>query len=182
MRYFVGVFVVSALLAVAPAAPQDANVVIEGGRDADGNYAWTVTNRGERAIVQVTFPHYQADLFSTPDGWEQECTFLVNVGVPDEVGTCIATAPSAAAGIQPARSANFQMRIMNNPRAVRGTGIVAIEFANGDRAQISGVEIPVPPSQYEPIIMLAGFGLLILLFILFRPKKKEVPEEEPAAE
>ncbi|MGE3181888.1 MAG: hypothetical protein AB7N71_09675 [Phycisphaerae bacterium] len=156
-------------------------VKIVGGKNLDGNYDWRITNHTDSPIVKLTFPHYQADLFSTPEGWEQDCTFLVNVGVPDEVGNCVAIAPTPALGIAKGENAKFEMRIMNNPRAVRGSNTVLVEFADGRKEAIPDVELPVPPPKYDGVIMIAAFGLLILLFILFRPKKKDAPPEEIAA-
>src|SRR5437868_3393823 len=81
------------LLVVPIALAQPAKVVITGGFDSAGqrlvatgssensaydasgqNYAWIVTNNHTSPIVYVEFPHYHADTFHTPDGWDQKCT------------------------------------------------------------------------------------------------------------
>jgi len=57
-------------LAFARTAPK---VTITGRADKSGKqYVWTVTNEYCSAVVRVEFPHYMADLFTSPTGWTGE--------------------------------------------------------------------------------------------------------------
>ena len=87
------------LLSVALVAPRTAaqqpKVTISGGADTSGqNYRWTVTNHYGSPVVYIQFPHYHADTFFAPDGWEKECTNLIRVGARNAPGTCTARADS----------------------------------------------------------------------------------------
>ncbi len=159
------------------AAGQASPASIIGGADATGHhYSWTVTNRHSSPIVFIEFPHYQANLFLAPKGWSaEESTFLVNVGVPDRPGVCVARASSPAEGIAPGRSAEFKMQIAA-PGASRGTGEVRLRFADGSDATVPGVELPQPPPTRDTFVSLIGLGLIFgawLMYQLIRNRRRK---------
>lgn len=154
-------------------------VSIAGGPDATGqNYEWTLSNEGRSTILEVRIPHYRAALFVGPPGWTTDAsTFLVNVGVADRRGECIARAPSERDGIAPGKSAVFRMQLAA-AGAVRGIGGVHVRLADGREIQISGVAVPVPESMGDKYVSLIGlggiFGVLILLQRLRRTRRRSV--------
>ena len=179
LRLFTCTLLSAALAAQAAAqTPATAKVRIEGGLQPDGFYVWQVINDGSTPVTRIEIPHYHADQFIPPDGWQPESTFLVNVGVPDKPGLCKATALSDAAAIQKGRKAEFRMRL-SRQRANRGTGTVVVGLADGTTLKVDGVSLPVPPARYEGLLTVATFGLLILLFVVFRPRRKQ-PEATAA--
>lgn len=150
------------------------DVRIEGGQKIDGNYAWTVTNHTQKPIVELSFPHYQGDLFNGPDGWDvSQCTYLVNIGVPDEPGVCRAIAPNELAALRPGQSAEIALRIVNNPKAKRGRNDVTVKFADGSETVVPNIELPVPPPASESVVMLSALGVLLIAFLIFHSRKKK---------
>jgi len=167
---------------ISPALADEPLVEITGGADVTRhNYAWTVTNRHSSPIVYVEFPHYRADGFTAPDGWTTgKSTFLVNVGVPDRPGVCIAEAPSPFAGISRGRSAKFTMRITAAGAEV-GKGSVKVRFADGTEAVIEGVELPRPRSKLAkylgPLALFLFFAGWIVIRELRRRKRPADQQE-----
>ncbi|NLE59271.1 MAG: hypothetical protein GX616_12995, partial [Planctomycetes bacterium] len=99
-------------LSAGSAQSQEKLAEITGGVDETRqNYYWTVVNNYSSPIVHVEFPHHRADRFQIipSTGWEQECTYLVNVGVPDKPGVCIAKAKAPNPGIPPGARHDFSM-------------------------------------------------------------------------
>lgn len=151
-------------------ADQAAKAVIEGGADEGGHhYAWTLSNRETSPIIRVTFPHYRADLFTTPPGWKQECTYLVNFGVADRPGRCTAGAPSAEQGIPSGGQARFEMRIAP-PLPTRGLGRVEVELADGRILSIPA-ELPLPAGNAEKFLPVAAGGVVILILVALRMRR-----------
>jgi hypothetical protein len=143
-------------------------VVIEGGPDDSGHgYVWVVTNQHNSPIVEIEFPHFRADLFTVPDGWRQETTYLVNIGVEEKEGVCKAIAPSPAAGIAPRQSMPFAMRITAKG-ASRGFGTVSVRFADGTAARVKNVALPVREAALNRFIGLLGMGAVLGIWILIR--------------
>lgn len=166
------------LLTSAPAPAQNAApVTITGGRDANGqNYAWTVTNHGETAIVGIEFPHYRADMFSAPPGWQVDATNLQNVGVSQTRGVCKASTDDPRLSIQRNRSAEFTMRIARGgPHP--GAGVVTVELADGKRLQIAGVDLPTAPASTEKWLMPVGIGVLLALLIAWQQLRRKAPAQ-----
>ena len=165
----------SIVVAVHAESPQ---VTISGGGDLSAqNYEWTVRNAHGSPIVFVEFPHYRAGMFEVPEGWEMDCTFLVNVGVPDVPGICKASVSSATVGIAPGRSGEFRMRI--GPRgAIRGNGDVLVRFADGVEHVVTGVELPRSESAGEKNLPLVGLtAMLLLAVIVHRIRARSKPRE-----
>ncbi|MGQ9650933.1 MAG: hypothetical protein ACUVXJ_12550 [Phycisphaerae bacterium] len=160
---------------------------IRGGADQTRqNYEWTVINNYTHAIVEVEFPHYHADTFQIipPAGWEQECTYLVNVGVPDKPGVCIARRKAPGPGIPPGGQHAFVMRLTAKGALV-GTGKVTIKFADGKTIAVPGVTLPVPPPPSFKLLSLVGaaiiFGLWVLVRTVREHRRKGQKIEDPAA-
>lgn len=154
------------LVGVATAQPApDALATIAGGADPSGQqFEWVVTNHHVSPLVEITFPHYRADTFTAPQGWETDCTNLVNVGVADEPGTCTARAHDPQRAIQPLRQGTFSMRLARGG-APRGKARVQVRFADGQTATIAGVELPVPPSSFQRFAPVAGLGAILALVV-----------------
>lgn len=148
----------------------DRLVEITGGADQTRqNYAWTVINKHTSPIVHVEFPHYHADLFRIipSAGWEQECTFLVNVGVPDKPGVCIARPQAPNPGIPPGGRHDFEMRLTAKGAMV-GKGQVTIKFADDKVVTVPGVTLPVPPPPSFKLLPLVGAAIIFGLWVLIR--------------
>ena len=154
--------------ALGVAAGPPIAVTITGGSDASGQqYRWVVTNDDPSPIVTVEFPHFRASLFSVPDGWTRECTGLVGVGVKVERGVCTARAGVGQGGIVRGHSAAFEMQI-SAKGAQRRAGAVGIQFADGRRASVFGVELPHPESSGDKLIPLVGLGTVVLIWIVLQ--------------
>lgn len=164
------------------ASAEEPRVEISGGVDPSGqNYEWTVTNRGDSPIVSVTFPHYNADLFSPPPGWHREETHLRHVGSTPAPGICRGYVEGATqSGIVPNGSASFSMRL-NADGAPKGRGVVEIRFKDGRTISVRGVELPVAPTlfgQYGTMFALAA-AFAIFVLVQVRRKKKRGAADDP---
>ncbi|MFQ5489308.1 MAG: hypothetical protein ACE5GE_01190 [Phycisphaerae bacterium] len=151
--------------------------------DNGHRYVWTVTNLHSSPIVAVEFPHYHADLFLIPDGWSDEgTTNLVGRGGGDNPGICRASVKPQAKGIAPQGQAVFDMRIAG-AGAHTGTGSVSIQFADGTRAEVSGVALPVPEPSLPRYARLAGYAALFGLFLLWASMRRRGggQENEPGS-
>lgn len=156
-----------ALVAMAALAQDDTKprVRITGGVDDTlQNYEWTVFNEYDSPIVWIQFPHERADLFRTPEGWDQKTTHLVNVGVPDVPGTCTALVESPSDGIAPNRSAQFGMRIATLG-ARPEPGVVRVRFADGEEISVGGVEVPTKPEEVNSAYYTLGFAVIFVIVV-----------------
>ena len=155
--------VVGGVIPGMAAANEGRRVTIVGGADATGHrYTWTITNEDTSPIVYVEFPHYRANLFFSPHGWStDESTFLVNVGVEERPGLCIARAASTADGIAPGQSATFSTQIAA-AGAQRRRGNVQVQFADGTKTIVSGVELPQRETLGDEFIPLIGLGVIFV--------------------
>lgn len=145
----------------------DGKVMIEGGADETGhNYRWTVTNQYRSPIVRIQFAHYNADLFFAPDGWSTgDTTNLINVGVTDPNGVCVAAAPSPRQGIAFRGSAAFGVRVAP-AGADTGEGIWRVRFADGTMAEVEGVQLPVPRATGDKFVALIGSALVFGIIVI----------------
>lgn len=181
------------ILAVLTSTPQilaatagDKLVTIDGGADQSRhNYEWFVTNHHSSPIVYVEFPHYRADAFTVPPLWKAETTYLVNVGVPDKPGVCIARPEPPNTGISKGGSLRFEMRITAKGAAV-GRGRVKIRFADGKETVIEGVILPEPPPSDFKLLPLVGAALIFGGWVVIRAlrdrrRKQQTPERESGA-
>ncbi|HUU97787.1 MAG TPA: hypothetical protein VM487_18785 [Phycisphaerae bacterium] len=173
------------LLSVALVAPRTAaqqpKVTITGGADASGqNYRWTVTNHYGSPVVYIQFPHYHADTFFAPDGWEKECTNLIGVGARNAPGTCTAWADSPEKGIAPGRSAEFSVRLAA-VGAHRRPGQVTVRFADGTQTIVAGVELPTASTTSEQLYALIGFAMVfaIVVYVQVRRRRRTPRAPEP---
>lgn len=148
---------VSSSYAIAPL-----NVTIEGGTDGAGHeYRWTLTNDHTSPIHYVAFPQSNGDLCLPPKGWSAELT----------VDECVFRAPSTAEMITPGRSAEFAMRI--SPKgARRGKGHVVIEFADGVRTRVAGVQIAEAETVGDRFVPLIGMGVVLLVVVLTQTRSR----------
>lgn len=167
--------------AAAAAQPSGTGVEITGGADQSGqNYRWTIRNRGSSPIVSVEFPHYHADTFIVPDGWDNsDCTNLARVGGGSGPGACRATPLAGEIGLRPNRTAEFGMRI-SRAGAIRRPGAVTVQFADGTRTVVDGVEVPSRATFGERYIMVIGMAVIIggaILINLRRRRKQPAPTE-----
>lgn len=151
-------------------------VTISGGADPTGHqYTWTVTNKHFSEIVRIAFPHYRADLFFAPKGWRtDESTFIVNVGVPDRPGVCVARAKSPGAGLRPDASATFRMQIAA-AGAQRRRGTVLVRFADGTEAHVPDVELPQRAQASERYITLIALGSVVVVWLAVRSLRRRKP-------
>jgi hypothetical protein len=157
----------SGVPATAPAGPP--LVEIKGGADETRhNYEWTVTNRHTSPITRIEFPHYHADAFVVPSGWSTEgTTFLVNVGVADKPGICVATVMPSHTGIPEGGRQEFRMRITASGALV-GEGKVRIKFKDDSTTVVPGVVLPVPPPYDFKYLPLVGAALIFGLWVIIR--------------
>lgn len=172
---------VVAMAAAAGRAEPQPLVTITGGADGSGqNYSWTITNRHSSPIVFIEIPHYRADTFVTPAGWQQECTNLMIAGQAREPGVCRAWPKPNASGLTPGRSAEFALRVAREG-AQRRTGTVLVKFADGTQVSIPGVEVPTRESVPERFAALIGMALIVGLLIVFqlRARRKAVSARPP---
>ena len=152
---------------------EDTGVAITGGGDDNGqNYVWTVANHTDSAITRIDFPHYHGDQFNPPAGWKNECTYLVNVGVPDQPGHCVAYVDYAMQGLQPGRSAQFHLRI-SRAGANRRPGTVTVTFADGSTLDVDGVELPTQATLMERYVGLMGFAALFLIVLVVHARRRK---------
>ncbi len=153
-------------------AAQEPKVVITGGVDETDNYRWVVTNHHSSPIVFIEFPHYRADMFTDPTGWQQECTYLVNVGVPDKPGYCRSWVDSPRLGIQPNHNAEFLMRISGSDVRFQGKGEVLIRFADETSLTVEDVPLSTLPSTLSKYTNLIAFGIVFVLVIVFKTRRR----------
>lgn len=159
----------STVVVVAHAQPPPP-VAVEGGADPSGQvYAWRLVNRSDKPVARIAFPHFHADLFTPPPGWGQDCTYLVNQGVPDRPGVCEAVAPEG--GWPPGATADISMRIAVSG-AVRAPGRITITFTDGGVAHVDGVELPQAPSNLERFVPLLAFGAVIVIVLIRRALRR----------
>lgn len=171
-------------LATQTARAQASQVVITGGADeTEHAYTWQVRNRSTSRIVRIEFPQYAADTFNTPDEWSQGSQKemnLVNVGWNyNKSGLCWAVPKADYAGLAPGATATFGMRI-NAMGALKSTGTVRVKFADGTEAQVAGVELPTQPVKTSPWAALLGPGLIFIIFIIYRERRRKKNEEKEA--
>ncbi|MBW7906196.1 MAG: hypothetical protein LC135_16475 [Phycisphaerae bacterium] len=156
----------AALLAAAGAFAQGSRVEITGGRDASGqNYRWKVTNRSGARITRVEFPHFKADMWTVPPGWQQHATNLHgHTGTTGTSGICTAFTDDSLVQLRDGDSAEFAMRVGRGLSNV-GVGAVTVHFSDGSRVVVQGVELPSAPSLFERYLWVIGFGIILLAFI-----------------
>lgn len=163
-------FAAWSVAAVAAHAQPPPPVAVEGGADSSGQvYAWRLVNRSDKPVARIAFPHFHADLFTPPPGWAQDCTYLVNQGVPDRAGVCEAVAPEG--GWLPGATADITMRIAASG-AVRAPGRITITFVDGGVAHVDGVELPHAPSNLERFVPLMAFGAAIVIVLIRRALRR----------
>lgn len=173
-------------LALAGAAtaqsPAGGRVQISGGRDASGqNYAWTIRNDGDAAIRFVEFPHFRADLWNAPEGWQTEAVNLQGApGTKGESGVLRAWTDDPRLMIQPGRSAEFSLRV-NRQEAYRGTGSVLLRFADGGELRVAGVDVPCPPTFLDQYGMPLGLAAILLVYVASRVSRRKRPAAAPVA-
>lgn len=143
-----------------------------GGADPSGHeYAWKLTNEGASSIVEVRIPHYRANLFFPPDGWESSCTGLVAVGAKNEPGLCTVKPASGKEGLTPGRSVELRMQIAA-AGAKRRAGSVVVRFADGAEFSVAGVELPTRESSGDRYVAPTGLGLIIMILAFRNARRK----------
>lgn len=160
--------VFACILPAAAARAEDKLVEISGGADETRhNYEWLVVNHHTAPITYIEFPHYRADLFAVPPNWTKETTYLVNVGVPDRPGVCIARPEPPNPGIVRGGAQRFGMRISAQGAAV-STGQVKVKFSDGKETIVTGVALPEPPLNRSRLLPLLGAALIFGLWVVIR--------------
>lgn len=177
------------LLCCAAIAQTNSGVTITGGPDGSGqNYEWTVTNNAAHPIVDVTFPHYNADTFLSPgdstpsnelDDWTEECTNLQQVGATQPDGVCRAFVSDSERGILPGRNAKFGMRIAR-VAAEKGLGNVVVKLSDGTQITVAGVTLPVAPSVGQKYGMTIIMGGALTIFIVAQAARRRRAREKAA--
>ncbi len=154
-------------------------MLITGGPDRMHRfYRWTVTNQGDRPIVEVTFPHYWGELFHPPPGWSAHCTGLVAVGVQEPRGACRVEADSSASALEPGQSAEFELRAKPVPSRP-APGVVTVRFADGSTVEVGGVLLPQPRPWLERYVTLIGLGGAFLLWVIVRSLRRRFRRAAP---
>ncbi|MFQ5414504.1 MAG: hypothetical protein ACE5E6_08605 [Phycisphaerae bacterium] len=174
VRLVAWVVLVPAHFALGAASPDGERVTITGGADdaAGRIYNWTVTNHHTSPIVYVAFPHYHAGLFFAPNGWStSETTGLVNVGVPDRPGVCVARATTRSDGIARGASAVFSAQNVADG-AHRGSGSVTVRFADGTAVAVGGVEVPQQETAAGQLIPVVGLSLVVVAVVTLRALRR----------
>ena len=178
----------ASLVWCSPAFPQASAeavgppVTIEGGADATGNnYAWTVTNNGKVPIVFIEFPHFGADGFTAPDGWEVHCTNLLNLGVRNPEGVCQATAKTPSDGIAPGRSASFHMRV-SAQGAHSAPGQVKLRLEDGTELVAQNISLPQRESFGDQYISFIGLAIIFVVFVVATAVRRRSKRSGDASE
>ncbi len=173
---------VAVLLQAAAAAGQSSPVTITGGPDESlHNYSWQVTNHHTARIVYIEFPHYRADLFSTPPTWTQKVENVSHFGWKDRPGTCMAEPAPPYTGLPPGGTAQFDMRIAAGG-ALPGKGSVRVRFEDGTEATIGDVEVPTKPEAGSAYLALVATGVIFVLFIIYNERRRRRRGAGAAAE
>ncbi len=162
------------LVGPSPAFAQQPRVTITGGADEAGTmYHWTVTNHHTSPVIYVEFPHYRATIFFAPNGWStDQSTHLVTAGHTVQPGLCVAHVQSGVVGIGSQRNADFRMQI--SPGEVqRVSGKVTLQFADGSKIVVRGVELPQRQALGDRYISLIGLGCIFILIIVIRTLKEK---------
>lgn len=173
----------TAVLASAALA-DTSRVTITGGPDASGhNYSWQVTNNDRSArIVYIQFPQYRADLFGTPDSWNQEIDNVAHIGWKDRPGTCTARPEPPYQGLPPGATAGFTMRVASGGALV-GKADVLVRFDDGTEATVAGVTLPTKPERPSAYMALIGTGAIFVLFIVWNERRRRKRQaSEPASD
>lgn len=147
---------------------------IESKKNDTGGFTIKVENNAKSAVVYVEFPHYLADLFTAPDGWETRSTLLSNIGVEKKPGICTASANSPADGIVSGASAEFDMRLGRDGQeeASAKPQTARVRFADGATIEVPGVTLPASPARWSNIPLIAGFAVVVVLFIALGRRKR----------
>jgi hypothetical protein len=173
---------------LAPAARAEEKLAeIDGGADESRhNYQWVVVNLHTSPIVYIEFPHYHADTFTVPPRWKAESTFLVNVGVEDRPGVCIARPEPPNPGIARGGAQRFEMRIAGAAAPVVGRGKVKIRFADGKETVVTNVSLPEPPAPNFRYLPLMGAAMIFGVWVVVRTirdrrrrERAQAPETSP---
>lgn len=160
------------LISVAAADGAAQKVSVVGGADPTGHqYVWTVTNHYTSPIVRIEFAHFRGGLFLAPDGWStDETTNLVNVGVQDQTGICVAQARNPDNGVAPGESIELSLRVPG--RARRGSGQFRVRFADGTTVMVAGVELPQAPSASDTYVSLIGLAVIFGSWLAFQAVRR----------
>ena len=178
-------WVTAGTLAITAPVSIAASAQIIGGFDSrQRSFTWRITNSGDSPIVQVEIPHFHADAFFFPEGWDGNTTNLVTGDVPNEPGVCKATANGPGSAIEPGRSKLFQMHLSLADADI-GRGEVKVHFANGKVETIGGVQVAVKTHRGFGPVPAIVLGAVFLLYVLWRarrgrpsPPASEKPREE----
>jgi hypothetical protein len=171
------------LLASAPDLKAEAGPVkILSEVDPTGTeYTYKVTNAYTEPIVYIEFPHFKADMFRTPPGWEQECTYLANVGVKEKPGVCIGRPGQGSMGVLPGHSEAFGLSTTAD-RPPIGRGTVIVRFADGKEVKVAGVQLPeAPPGGITRHVPLIGVAAIFFGWVLFRTLRGRRKQQQPQA-
>jgi hypothetical protein len=168
------------VLASGSLALADPPVTIEGGCDVSGhNYEWTITHQHTAPLVYIEIPHYRADTFEVPAGWEKE---FINKNSPVfDPGKCIARSET---GLPAGQSVTLNVRI-NPTGALQGSGYILLKFADGQTASVLA-EVPVKETFLEAWGKAIGLGGMFVAFVAIqwwrgRGKKKNRTQESLAS-
>jgi len=66
--------------------------------------------------------------------------------------------------------------------ALKATGTVRVQFADGTEEQVTGIELPTQPTKTSPMAALLGTGLIFAIFIIIREyRRRNQPQSTSAA-
>jgi hypothetical protein len=147
-------------------------VTITGGADTSGrNYSWTVRNERSSPIVYLEIPYKKVLMFFAPDGWQTDCGRGAGAVRERRAETCVAAAASVASGIPHGAAAEFRMRLSGSG-ARRARGTVLIRFADGNEAQVDGVELPQRETIGDKYVSLFALGAIFATWAVVRAVRR----------
>jgi len=176
---------VSILIAtsVSPARAADPPVTIERvAAESQQFFKWKITNGHTSPIVRLHIPQYHGDLFDAPPGWDQQWKNKAAVGGGEDAPGWVKTGVERPVqGIQPGRSAVFQLRIAR-VGAVSRPGTITVYFADGSEVAVAGVELPSAKSPLERHVMSIGLAVIFVLALLIHLHRQKKRVREAAAQ
>ncbi|MCA9242776.1 MAG: hypothetical protein KDA32_02385 [Phycisphaerales bacterium] len=156
-------------------------VRITGGANPEGNFEYQVFNLSKQRITEISFPHFKADMFTTPAGWQQEMTNPARMGT-NKPGVARAWVEGKSQGILPGGSAEFDLRTPAETDIPRRFGVVTVRFEDRTTYPYAGVELPSAPTTTEQYQMLIGLGLIFAIIVAARGLRSKRPVGEPIGE
>ncbi len=177
--FLIAICIAASLAAIAQDnASKGPAVQILGGATPEGNFEYEIRNQSGKRITEVSFPHFKADLFTVPSGWQQDMSNPARLG-GSKPGIARAWVEGQSQGIRSGSSAKFALRTPAQTDIPRRRGVVTVRFDDGTTLPVAGVELPSAPSSTEQYQMLIGLGLIFAIIVAARGLRSRKPIGEP---